>query len=162
MIINQANLFLIFTLNGIVIGMLFDIFRILRKCFKTSDVITCIQDVLFWIITGFILLYSVFAFSGGEVRFYMFLGVFIGCLLYMVIFSKYFVNINVKIIKVLKTIIYKLISIVMFPIKIIIKILKKIFYKPTTFIIINIRKINLNCRKRLKNLLKNTKKKIHT
>ena len=112
--------------------------------------------------TGFILLYSVFAFSGGEVRFYMFLGVFIGCLLYMVIFSKYFVNINVKIIKVLKTIIYKLISIVMFPIKIIIKILKKIFYKPTTFIIINIRKINLNCRKKLKNLLKNTKKKIHT
>lgn len=162
MIINQANLFLIFTLNGIIIGMLFDIFRILRKSFKTSDVTTCIQDVLFWILTGIILLYSIFAFSGGEVRFYMFLGVFIGCLIYMIIFSKYFININVKIIKVLKTIISKLISIVIFPIKIIIKFLKKIFFKPTNFIIINITKINLNCRKKLKNLLKHTKKKIHT
>ena len=59
MIANQAYLFLIFTINGIVIGILFDIFRILRKSFKTSDTITYIEDILFWILTGLILLYSV-------------------------------------------------------------------------------------------------------
>ena len=37
MVANQANLFLIFTINGILIGLLFDIFRILRKKFKTSN-----------------------------------------------------------------------------------------------------------------------------
>ena len=44
MVANQANLFLIFTINGILIGLLFDIFRILRKSFKTPDIITYIED----------------------------------------------------------------------------------------------------------------------
>ena len=89
MILNQANLFLIFTINGILIGLLFDIFRILRKSFKTSDIITYTEDLIFWILTGLLLLYSIFTFSNGEVRFYMFLAVFCGCLIYMLLFSKY-------------------------------------------------------------------------
>ena len=93
MILNQANLFLIFTINGILIGLLFDIFRILRKSFKTSDIITYTEDLIFWILTGLLLLYSIFTFSNGEVRFYMFLAVFCGCLIYMLLFSKYFINI---------------------------------------------------------------------
>ena len=102
MVTNQAYLFLVFTINGIIIGLLFDIFRILRRSFKTYDYITYVEDVLFWILTGFILLYSIFTFSNGEIRFYMFLGVFLGCLIYMLVFSKYFININVKIILILK------------------------------------------------------------
>ena len=136
MVANQANLFLIFTINGIVIGILFDIFRILRKSFKTSDIVTYMQDILFWILTGFILLYSIFTFSNGEVRFYMFLGVFLGCLIYMILFSKYFININVKIIKIIK----KIISIILMPIKLLIKFIKKIIIRPINFITINIGK----------------------
>ena len=60
MVINQASLFLIFVINGIIIGLVFDIFRILRKSFKTSDIITTIEDILFWIITGIIILYSIY------------------------------------------------------------------------------------------------------
>lgn len=51
MINNQAELFLIFTINGILIGLLFDFFRILRRSFKTKDIITYIEDILFWILT---------------------------------------------------------------------------------------------------------------
>ena len=78
----QAYLFLIFTINGIIIGLFFDIFRILRKSFKTSDIITYLQDFIFWIITAIILLYSVFKFSNGEIRLYMFIAVFLGCIIY--------------------------------------------------------------------------------
>ena len=42
MVTNQAYLFLIFMVNGIIIGILFDFFRILRKSFKTADLITYI------------------------------------------------------------------------------------------------------------------------
>ena len=49
MVTNQAYLFFIFTMNGILIGLLFDFFRISRKVFKTNDVMTYIEDVLFWI-----------------------------------------------------------------------------------------------------------------
>lgn len=159
MVINQANIFLIFTINGIAIGILFDIFRILRKSFKTSDIVTYMQDLLFWILTGFILLYSIFTFSNGEVRFYMFLGVFLGCLIYMILFSKYFININVKIISIIKKIIKTIISIIILPLKILIRFLKKIFFKPINFMTINFKKIGINIQKKSKNILKLQKNK---
>lgn len=146
MITNQAYLFLIFTINGIVIGILFDIFRILRRSFKTSDIITYIQDILFWVLTGFILLYSIFTFSNGEIRFYMFLGVFLGCLIYMLMFSKYFIKINVKIVITIKNILGKIISIIILPIKMIIQLIKKILFKPIKFITINISKIKMKAK----------------
>lgn len=162
MVTNQAYLFLVFTINGIIIGLLFDIFRILRRSFKTSDIVTYLQDILFWILTGFILLYSIFTFSNGEIRFYMFLGVFLGCLIYMLLFSKYFIKINVKIILVLKNIIGKIILIIIFPIKIIIKFIKKMFFRPINFVTINIKKIKSNCQKKIKSMLKLQKNKAQT
>ena len=69
---NQAYLFMIFIFNGFLISILFDIFRILRKSFKTIDFITYIEDILFWILTTFIILYSVFKFTNGELRVFLF------------------------------------------------------------------------------------------
>ena len=157
MITNQANLFLIFTINGILIGLLFDIFRILRKSFKTSDITTYIEDLLFWILTGLLLLYSIFTFSNGEVRFYMFLAVFFGSLIYMLLFSKYFININVKVIAIIKKIIKTLVSIIMLPLKILFCFLKKLFIKPFNFITINL-KNRLKCSKKLKKYIKTIKR----
>ena len=159
MILNQANLFLIFTINGILIGLLFDIFRILRKSFKTSDIITYTEDLVFWILTGLLLLYSIFTFSNGEVRFYMFLAVFCGCLIYMLLFSKYFISINVKIIAIIKKIIKTILSIVILPFKIILQLLKKIFFKPINFMTINLKKIGNNIQKKSKNIFKLQKNK---
>lgn len=159
MITNQANLFLIFTLNGIFIGLLFDIFRIFRKSFKTSDITTYIEDLLFWILTGLLLLYSIFTFSNGEVRFYMFLAVFCGSLIYMLLFSKYFININVKLIAIIKKIIKTLVSIIILPLKILFLFLKKLFIKPINFITINLKKIDLNIQKNSKNIFKLQKDK---
>ena len=133
MSINQAYLFLIFTINGFVIGILFDIFRILRKSFKTKDFITYVEDVLFWISTGFILLYSIFTFSNGEIRVYMFIGVFLGCILYMTTLSSYFIKINVAIVVTIKHIVYKFISVIIVPFKILLK--------PIKFITINIKNV---------------------
>lgn len=158
MVINQANLFLVFTINGILIGLLFDIFRILRKSFRTSDIITYCEDLLFWILTGFLLLYSIFTFSNGEVRFYMFLAVFCGCLIYMLLFSKYFIGINVKIIEIIKKIVITVFSVIILPIKIVIKFFKKIFFKPINLITINIKKFNFNFLKMIKKPFKIQKK----
>lgn len=150
MVVNQANLFFIFTLNGILIGLLFDIFRILRKSFKTPDIITYIEDFCFWIITGLILLYSIFTFSNGEVRFYMFIAIFLGCLIYMILFSKYFIKINVKIVTFISIILGTILKIICFPIKIIFKFFKKYISKPIHFTTINIKKIKIIKHKNLK------------
>lgn len=143
MINNQALLFCVFTINGFLIGLLFDFFRILRKSFKTSDIITYIEDILFWILTGIILLYSIFTFNNGEIRFYMFLGVILGCIIYMLLFSRYIVNTITKIVLFFKKIIIKIINIIIYPLKMLIKMLNKILKKPISFIIINFRKNHL-------------------
>ena len=78
MITNQGYIFLIFILNGILIGLLFDVFTISRKTFSTKDFITYIEDILVWIITGILVLYSVFRFNNGEIRLYMFVAILMG------------------------------------------------------------------------------------
>lgn len=140
MITNQAILFAIFLLNGVIIGFLFDIFRILRKSFKTSDIVTYIEDILFWIFTGIIILYSIFTFNNGEIRLFMIIAVIIGSGIYLLYISAYVIKINVTIILFCKKIIYKIFSILIFPIKIILTFLRKILIKPVDFIILNIRK----------------------
>lgn len=103
--LNQLYTFLIFILVGMVIGITYDIFRILRKSFRTIDFITYIQDFLFWIITGVILLYSIFTFNNGELRSYIFIGILLGLILYMLSISKFFVEICTKIICSIKKVI---------------------------------------------------------
>ena len=157
MIINQSNLFLIFIINGIIIGLLFDFFRILRRSFKTSDIATYIQDILFWILTGFILLYSIFTFNNGQIRSFMFLAVIIGIIIYMLFASSYIIKLNVTIINFFKEIIKKILNIILIPFKFIYHLLRKIFFKPISFFIINIRKESTNFSKKIYNNIKNMK-----
>lgn len=133
MVNNQGYIFLIFTLNGIAIGILFDFFRILRKCFKTNDFMTSLQDIVFWVLSGMIFLYSMCKFCDGELRLFMLIGVCIGCALYIVTFSKTVIAISVYIINVLK-------KVLAFPIKVILNLTKKIIFRPIIFIYANIRK----------------------
>ena len=141
MVTNQAYLFCIFIINGIIIGILFDFFRILRKTFKTSDLITYIEDIIFWIITGIIIIYSMYKFSDGELRFFMIIGIIIGTILYLVTVSEYVIKISVFIINILKKVLY-------FPIKILFKFIRGFILRPVTIICINLRK---NVKKNKKN-----------
>ena len=117
MITNQAYLFLIFIIDGIIIGLLFDFFRILRKTIKTSDIITYIQDALFWILTGIIILYTTFTFNDGEIRIYMFIAILLGVICYITLISSYIIKINVKIVNIIKNIIIKIFSTIIVPFK---------------------------------------------
>ena len=166
MITNQAYLFLIFIINGVLIGLLFDFFRILRKSFKTKDMITYIQDIIFWILTGFIILYSTFTFNNGEIRIFMFVAILLGVVFYMMLISSYVITVNVTIINFIKNIILKTFNIILLPFKWIYKIIEKILYKPINWLKQNIfnlfHKMNTkkqNLTKKLQMKLKNDKEK---
>lgn len=116
---NQAYLFLVFSLTGVTIGVLFDFFRILRRTIKTSNIITYIEDVLFWILTGLLILYNIWYFNNGEIRIYMFLAIILGILIYMSTIS----NILIKVFSKILQIIIKILDL---PFKTIIAIFRKI------------------------------------
>ena len=96
---NQAYLFLVFSLIGVAIGILFDFFRILRRTIKTSNIITYIEDVLFWILTGLLILYNIWYFNNGEIRIFMFLGIILGVLIYMSTLSNILIKVFTRILK---------------------------------------------------------------
>lgn len=151
--LEQMYIFLVFIICGIIIGIIFDIFRILRKSFKTPDFVTYIEDILFWIMTCILFAYSIFTYNNGEIRLYIFIAAFIGILIYILTISKYFINFCVKVINIVKTIINKLI---INPIKKIWKLLKGIIFKPIFIVYISLRKVSRNI---FKKICKNNAKK---
>lgn len=155
MAINQAYLFLIFTLNGFFIGILFDFFRILRKSFKTINLITNVEDIIFWILTGLSIIYCMYNFSDGSLRLFMFLGLGIGLTIYILTLSNFIIKTVVKVISIIKKFIITIISIIIFPFKAIFKLIRKILFRPIYVIFI---KIQNNMTKKLKNLYYNINK----
>lgn len=137
---NQIYCFFIFIVVGIVISILFDIFRILRKVFKTPDIVTYIEDIIFGVLAGIIIIYSIFKFNNGEIRSYLFVGILIGILSYLFTLSKFFIKFGDKILSFLK-------RILLFPIKKVLHFVKNIY-----------KFINNNVIRHFSNLISNTKK----
>ena len=135
--LNQLSSFIIFIIVGGTISVIFDIFRVFRRTFKTPDFLTYFEDICFWIISGIIILITTFIFNNGELRWYIFIGLFLGSLLYILFISKHFIKFSLIAINILK----KLIHIFVIPIIFLQKILKRIFIRPVSFVVINFRKI---------------------
>lgn len=157
MINTQLYLFLIFIINGFIIGLLFDFFRILRKAIKTSDFITYIEDSLFWILTGCIILYSIFVYNNGEIRLFMFVAIIIGILLYITLISKFILKFSLNIINFFKKIFSIIFAIFKIPFNICVKLIRKIFLNPISFVIINIRKFFTKLLKNISDIVKKSK-----
>ena len=126
MVENQAYLFLVFSLTGVVLGVLFDFFRVLRKTFKTGDFVTYIEDILYWILAGIIILYNIWFFNDGEIRVFMILGILMGAIIYCLTLSPIFIKIEYFFIKKIKGVFTLLYNILKIPIEFMINLLKKI------------------------------------
>ena len=84
---SQEQIFIFFFIIGIIIGILFDIFKVLRKTFKTSDFVTFIEDLIFLFLSGNLIISGILKLNSGEVRFFLFLGIFFGILSYILTIS---------------------------------------------------------------------------
>ena len=125
MAINQVYLFVLFILNGMIIGLLFDIFRILRKSFKTKDFIIYFEDILFWILAGISIIFFMYKFSDGNLRLFMLLGLIIGEIIYLISFSRIIINVSMIIIN---NILKQIINFITLPIKLMINTIFKAVY----------------------------------
>lgn len=158
---NQAYSFLTFLINGFGIGIIFDIFRILRKSFKTADIVTYIEDIIFWVLSGILTLANIIIFNNGEIRLYMFISIVIGVIAYMLSISRFFIKYSVLIINFIKKVWKVVINTIIYPIRIVLKMFRKVFLKPITFLFINIKQILSKAVEKLektKKSIKNCKK----
>lgn len=74
----ETHILLITICGGILIGFMYDLYRIFRGLFKPKKIATMLQDLVFWVFI-FIVAFYVLVFSNeGAIRYYNFLGFALG------------------------------------------------------------------------------------
>ena len=104
--LDQLYIVISFFFSGIVIGILFDLFRSTRRSFKIPNIIIYIEDALFWILTGLIIILTIFICTDGQIRLYMILMLITGAFIYFSLVSKFAIIINVKLLNLVQSIIH--------------------------------------------------------
>lgn len=118
----EVYTFFLFVIIGIIISILFDFFRAIRLRKVYSDRSIAFQDILFWLLTGFIITFSIITFLNEKLRIYIFIAMILGSFIYILFFSKYMLMLFEIILKYLS----KIIKFVFVPILYLYKIVEKI------------------------------------
>lgn len=93
---NQASILLDALFVGMVIMFFYDGFRLLRRVVRHGRIIRDIEDLVFWIIAGFIVFSLVYSRNDGNIRWFIIVGVAIGMYLYHISFGRFLVKYTSK------------------------------------------------------------------
>ena len=137
-ITNQSILFLRSLEIGVLMGTLFDLVRIFRKLIKHPNFLVQIEDMLYWIVCGFIGFYMLYVCNYADIRPFVFIGILLGAIFYFMTFSVIFMKIATIVIYYIKEFISKLIEVIkkyiLAPIKCVLKKLVVLFNRPILYI----------------------------
>ena len=125
----QLKVFLYSFGLGFLLGILYDVFRVLRMIFSLGKVTTFIQDFLYVVICAFLTFCFALVLNDGKIMFYIFFGEGIGWLIYY--FS-------------LGTLALKVSSAIINGVRNVVSLMKKLLERPIIFVI---RKIKENVHK---------------
>ena len=121
----RHELFVLFGtfLGGVILGFVFDLFRIFRKNFKGASSFVWVQDILLWAVMLFVVYTVVFITDDGNIRWYQFLGFGTGAVIYMLLLSSFVVKISSAVISFLKMVFKWAFAVFSFPFKLLEKFL---------------------------------------
>ncbi len=78
----ECQIFLYSIILGIGLGIVFDIFRVIRAVIPHNNFFVAFEDILFMLIWTFSLVIFSVELSGGNIRFFCFMGTFLGFVIY--------------------------------------------------------------------------------
>ncbi len=90
---SQFYAFLVTILAGVIIGILFDFYRVVRGLVRPRKVFTHLGDLTFWVVSTLVIFFLLLVGNWGEMRFYVFIGILAGIGLYLKCLSRYFIKI---------------------------------------------------------------------
>lgn len=158
---SQAYIFFATLYGGIIMGFVYDVYRIFRYYLKPKKVATFIEDFIFWIIISTIFLTVILYTNWGEIRGYVFLGFFSGAFLYSKFLSKIIISTIVWIVNGIINILKYIFKIIFFPLR----LLKSKLYHPYNKMRSNVNRLTRKTKRYLKlpfTIFKNFKKNIRT
>ncbi|MDR0958128.1 MAG: spore cortex biosynthesis protein YabQ [Clostridiales bacterium] len=122
---SQAAVFLTAAGAGFIAGIIFDIFRIIRKVLPSPAVITYLQDTLFFAVSAIITFYIMLNKNFGEIRPFVIAGCFLGAVIYFASLSILVMKASDAIISFIKKLAMLIVRLVTAPLRLLIRLLKK-------------------------------------
>ncbi len=114
----QAFMFLAMTVCGGVCGVVFDVFRAIRRIHKSPVGVVAVQDIMFWIIELTLVYMVAFKLNYAKVRAYEAVALVVGSIIYFMTASSYVISffcsvfeLLIKWLKILMTPLKKLFSV---------------------------------------------------
>ncbi|WMJ76757.1 MULTISPECIES: spore cortex biosynthesis protein YabQ [unclassified Sedimentibacter] len=114
---SQEYMLAVSVMGGMLLGFIWDIYRLVRHYTKLSAFATAIGDILYWLISIYIGIQLIFDISFGNVRFFILIGFISGALLYFYGISRYILKAAIFIVDAILKFIKKIISLLIDPIK---------------------------------------------
>lgn len=160
----EAYILLATIYGGILIGFIYDLYKIFRRAFHPKKIATVIQDFLFWIIISLVAFYVLIISNEGALRFYNFLGFIIGAATYSFFLSEIVTNAVVLILRGIKRFFVDLYQIIIYPFRVGLCLIevpysycktktKPIYYKAKRYLLLPSRMME-RTKKNLKNYFK--------
>ena len=88
LIYDEVKLFGICFVLGMILAFIYDLFRIFRMLIRHSDFLVDLEDLIYWLITAWMVFQTLFQYNQGALRGYAFLGMFLGVLFYALTISR--------------------------------------------------------------------------
>lgn len=130
----QTAFFLLSVVLGAAMGVVYDIFRVIRILFPPAakSKSLAVQDVIFWLIYGFCIFCYSSEVCGGSLRFFMFFGSLMGFALYILTIGNFITGILRQFAETVRRILRKVYSLVFEPI---VKLFKNLCQKFSRFFV---------------------------
>jgi spore cortex biosynthesis protein YabQ len=84
---SQLYSFFVMLYGGIIIAILYDVYKLFRLILRPKRIATDIGDIIYWILATVVFIFFLYVSNYAEIRFYSFLGLLIGILLYNIFLS---------------------------------------------------------------------------
>lgn len=117
----DASYFFATIYGGLMVGFLFDIYRSLKINFKIIKYFSIFFDALFWVITTLIVFITINSVESFQLRYYHFVALFLGFILYYNTISKF-------VLTIINNILYFLTNLVKNTVKYIVAISNNLYY----------------------------------
>lgn len=100
-IAGDVQFFLAAVLLGVAAALLYDLLRVWRRVRKQSLFLVSLQDFLYWFVLGLAGFSLIYRYNAGTLRFFAFLGIFLGACLYRLTLGRFFVTYCLKLVRLL-------------------------------------------------------------
>lgn len=114
-LIDEFYIFLFAINYGLIIGVIYDLYRVFRHYSKPRKILSIVEDLILWLIITLVFFMFLVKNTDGIIRGFVIVGFLIGCIFYLKVISKYNFPLLMKIFKLILSVISEIMGLILYP-----------------------------------------------